>query len=319
MSSTPGLGTGLYSSTSASHLKEDVDDSALDNALSDDDDDGIDSINLGDQLSKIESMPPSEVPPREGLYSTPLSWEKPQPGLRADSLLPTMPSGSGVLSDAEQRRLLAIALSASGRSQLSAYQPGYGGFGFGYPVLPAGFPTLGAQNLLDSRGLDAASLSQFSNSLEKQRTQSFSQQQQHQQQQQPQLQSQVQAQNQGQSMAPQPETKAEEDQEETGGGKDAQRFQLQRTNTGTRSKAKEKGKAGDRTAHNDIERKYRTNLKDRITELRDAVPALRAIPEEGGDVGGDDGVDDEQESSRAPKVSKVGGLSHVSFSQKVLI
>lgn len=65
-------------------------------------------------------------------------------------------------------------------------------------------------------------------------------------------------------------------------------------------KGKDKLKAGDRTAHNDIERKYRTNLKDKIAELRDAVPALMSIPE--------DGEDDGESSSnpqRAPKVSKV--------------
>ncbi len=47
-----------------------------------------------------------------------------------------------------------------------------------------------------------------------------------------------------------------------------------------KEREKDKPKAGDRTAHNDIERKYRTNLKDRIAELRDAVPALRTIPED---------------------------------------
>jgi hypothetical protein len=63
-------------------------------------------------------------------------------------------------------------------------------------------------------------------------------------------------------------------------------------------KGKEKAKSGDRTAHNDIERKYRTNLKDKIAELRDAVPALRAIPEEGG-------PDDGSRPPRPAKVSKV--------------
>jgi hypothetical protein len=300
ISTTPGLGTGLYSSTSASHLKDDIDDSALDNALSDDDEDGIDSINLGDQLAKIDSMPPSEVPPREGLYSTPLSWEKPQPGFRTDPLLGAMPSGGGILSDVEHRRLLAIAMNAGNRPQQSAYQPGYPGFGFRYPGVAGGFPTLGAQNLLDSTGLGATiSLSQLSKSPDNQRTQPSSQQAQQQPQPQPQKQ-----QAQAPTQSPQPaasEQKADEENENK--VKDSQKPQLQRTNTGTATKMKEKVKAGDRTAHNDIERKYRTNLKDRIADLRDAVPALRAIPEEG------DGGDDEQDSARAPKVSKVGDFS----------
>jgi len=59
---------------------------------------------------------------------------------------------------------------------------------------------------------------------------------------------------------------------------------------------KEKPKAGDRTAHNDIEKKYRTNLKDRIAELRDAIPSLQTIAE--------DGDDDGSHPSRGAKVSK---------------
>lgn len=65
-------------------------------------------------------------------------------------------------------------------------------------------------------------------------------------------------------------------------------------------KGKEKLKTGDRAAHNDIERKYRTNLKDKISELRDSVPALRAIREEGADDG-----DEGSAQQRPPKVSKV--------------
>jgi hypothetical protein len=63
-------------------------------------------------------------------------------------------------------------------------------------------------------------------------------------------------------------------------------------------KGKEKPKTGDRTAHNDIERKYRTNLKDKISELRDAIPSLRTISENGGE-------EDGTQPSRAPKASKV--------------
>jgi hypothetical protein len=66
----------------------------------------------------------------------------------------------------------------------------------------------------------------------------------------------------------------------------AKRPQTSRTNTNLTNltsltdKSKDKLKSADRIAHNDIERKYRTNLKDKIAELRDAVPGLRT-PEEG--------------------------------------
>lgn len=68
--------------------------------------------------------------------------------------------------------------------------------------------------------------------------------------------------------------------------------------TSTGEKSKEKSKSGERAAHNDIERKYRTNLKDKIAELRNAIPSLRTVPEDGAD-------DDEAQQSRAAKVSKV--------------
>ncbi|KAJ6787371.1 hypothetical protein PWT90_06299 [Aphanocladium album] len=62
----------------------------------------------------------------------------------------------------------------------------------------------------------------------------------------------------------------------------------------------ERAKTGDRTTHNDVERKYRTNLKDRIAELRAAVPALQAQQ---------DGESDGTASHAAPKVSKGTVLS----------
>ncbi|KAL2755908.1 hypothetical protein ACRALDRAFT_1070916 [Sodiomyces alcalophilus JCM 7366] len=108
---TPGLGTGLYANPTFKDEFE-FDDGALDNVLSDDED-LFDSINLGEQMSSIDAQPPSEVPPREGLYSTPLSWEKPVPGLPMNP--PLFGIGTPML-DPEQRRLLAIALNAGGSS-----------------------------------------------------------------------------------------------------------------------------------------------------------------------------------------------------------
>jgi hypothetical protein len=80
-------------------------------------------------------------------------------------------------------------------------------------------------------------------------------------------------------------------------------------------RSKEKTKTSERAAHNDIERKYRTNLKDRISELREAIPSLKSIPE--GEE--DDGDSPTMQSSRAPKVSKVScGLSWCSFPRQLL-
>lgn len=235
-----------------------IDDSALDNALSDDED--FSSMNLADQLSKIESAPPSEVPQREGLYSTPLSWEKPQPGLRMDSLIGL---ASPSLNDDEQRRLIAIAMN-----------PGSSMGGLGSSNLGASFgsgfgPTLGSGlnfGMGMGMGMGMGSMPNFTNM--------------------------GQITNDAPLLRPEALSRGEPP------------AKMQRTSTSMSDKGKETMKPppmGDRTAHNDIERKYRTNLKDKIAELRDAVPALSTIPEGGVD----DGDDDSSQPTRGPKVSKV--------------
>jgi hypothetical protein len=280
VSSTPGLGTGLYS-TSSLKVEDFIDDSALDNALSDDED-GLESFNLGEQLSKIDSAPPSEVPPREGLYSTPLSWEKPQPGLRMDPLMglgglgalggigsvgSLAGFGGPIMDQAEQRRLLAIAMNTSRTPTgfTSAFTlPLVAGFGSGFASSLAGS--------VDSN-IGTTSLSEISKVPDID------------------------------ALKTKKEPKEVLDMDSA--FQTPPRPQISRTNTGTTDKGKEKVKpGGDRTAHNDIERKYRTNLKDKIAELRDAVPSLRSIPEEGEEE--DEGS---SQPNRAPKVSKVSVIS----------
>ncbi|GJD00850.1 helix-loop-helix DNA-binding domain-containing protein [Colletotrichum higginsianum] len=259
MSTTPGLGAGLY--THPVFKPEDfMDDAALDNALSDDED-FLESMNLGDQLGKIESQPPQEVPPREGLYSTPLSWEKPAPGLRMNPLF-GMGGMNAPMLDPEQRRLLAIALNTGGRSSATSLGSGMG-FGVGADLGPefASLENFDANmatgNLSDiARGSEQSALDKGKN------------------------------------------------KEKASGKEEAQSYRPQVSRTATNAtsiseKSKDKAKSGDRTAHNDIERKYRTNLKDRISELRDAVPSLRSIPEEGGE-----DAEADSQSQRGPKVSK---------------
>lgn len=70
------------------------------------------------------------------------------------------------------------------------------------------------------------------------------------------------------------------------------------------STKQERARVGDRTTHNDVERKYRTNLKDRIAELRAAIPALQAQH--------DSDSDGTTTNPTAPKVSKV------SFTQAIV-
>ncbi|KAL2162073.1 hypothetical protein VTH06DRAFT_7858 [Thermothelomyces fergusii] len=235
---TAGGASESIPAPSANDADEFLDDSAIDNALSDDD--GFSSINLTDQLSKVETAPPQEVPPREGLYSTPLSWERPQPGIRMDRLVGLNATS---LNEAEQRRLIAIAMNPGSRM---------GGLGsninFNFTGMNTTMPMLfGAAlggGISTTQGPKPVSPPQ--------------------------------------PPAPQPRAvQSTAPKKQASGGE----------------KSKEKPKTGERAAHNDIERKYRTNLKDKIAELRNAIPSLRTVPEEGGD-------DDEAQQSRAVKVSK---------------
>lgn len=75
----------------------------------------------------------------------------------------------------------------------------------------------------------------------------------------------------------------------------------------TLSTAAPKVKSADRIAHNDVERKYRTNLKDKIAELRAAVPALQTSVADGDSEGGSAAG---QQSRN--KISKVGRISFTS-------
>ena len=231
--------------------EEDVEDSALDNALSDDDE--AFSISLADHLSKIDSAPPTHVPQREGLYSTPLSWEKPQPGLRMDSMLSL--NNPGTLNEADQQRLLAIAMNSGpstgglGANIASTFGPHFGAHA--YVGAHLGMAMGQASNAPSQGGPAQSALGKNLNMLQTK--------------QQP-----------GKTAA-------------KGGGSE---------------KGKDKSVKGDRTAHNDIERKYRTNLKDKISELRDAVPALRPIPENGAS----EEADSTGQPARPPKVSKVSLL-----------
>ncbi|EGO54699.1 hypothetical protein NEUTE1DRAFT_124895 [Neurospora tetrasperma FGSC 2508] len=231
-----------------------MEDSALDNALSEDE--RAMSLNLAEQLSKIDTAPPQEVPPREGLYSTPLSWERPQPGLRMDSLIGL---NQQALNEAEQRRLIAIAMNPG---------PSMGGLGsninLNFGDMATGFNSgFGSSYASSSMGGG-----QMPRPVSPPRASTSSQ---------------------SRPAPARPSHKhgsiSEKSSERMGSG-DKHR------------KVEEKHKIGDRTAHNDIERKYRTNLKDKIAELREAVPALHTISEAGGV------EDDGSQNSRAPKVSK---------------
>ena len=209
-----------------------VDDSALEHALSDEEE--LFSMAFADGL-KTES-PSSAIEAPERLYSTPLSWERPQPGLQQmdHQMDPYLPPNAQY-QDPERQRLLAIALGSGQTPPQPSINPS-SAMDFRFDMNPS-----------PNAMLERRSEPEIKRSVPKPRAPSRA------------------------NPAP-----------------------------AAADRPKDKPKSSDRAAHNDIERKYRTNLKDRISELRDAIPSLRPNPED---------PDDMTSARAAPKVSKGTVLS----------
>lgn len=203
---------------------------------------------LDDDFAQRDVAQTQDVAP-ERLYSTPLSWDAPQPGVGTESYFNVNPA----FNDPERQRLLAIAMG-SGLTQLPA-EPRNSAMDFTF----------------DMQASPSATSDTTSNPPEpKHRRTSF---------------------------AITSSAKTSRSNSRSG--------LITPSELNEPSVKKEKPRNSDRAAHNDIERKYRTNLKDRIADLREAIPSLRSIPEDFDDDGSPVPV------SRAPKVSKVS-ISHLS-------
>ncbi|CAK7274782.1 hypothetical protein SEPCBS119000_006350 [Sporothrix epigloea] len=260
--------------TSERSMEVNADDNTLENPLSDEGEveEGMSypPIDIGDQIPAIDPAASTDVP-REGLYSTPLSWERPQMGMRLDSMLGFQ---TPTLSEAEQRRLIAHTMNPAFMGGLgNSIGPNYNSF----PMFGPGLGTASLGQLSNNDLMSALMASSLSTGTQLQPSSSSS------------ALPEKKAHN---------ESKSEDKPESNHEGKSESKFENKS------EKGKEKLKPIiDRTAHNDIERKYRTNLKDRIAELRDAVPSLCTIPEHSANDGDGDGEGSNQ-AGRAPKVSK---------------
>jgi hypothetical protein len=85
--------------------------------------------------------------------------------------------------------------------------------------------------------------------------------------------------------------------------------------SGQQPRKRRKSNPASSNKHNQIEKRYRTNLNEKIVALRDSVPSLRALQgddsEENQDVGADDSEDEEKPSSpqRRRSIAKACGKS----------
>jgi len=134
----------------------------------------------------------NDIPPREGLYSTPLSWSRPTPGSRQST------SYNGILTPQQEAKLRNIAMP----SQADARSPGS----------PSSVSS--PEPYTDNRRKRKSSVED------------------------------------------------DEDDEEA---------------DSPPSSSSKRHPPNQKTAHNMIEKRYRTNLNDKIAALRDSVPALRVM------------------------------------------
>lgn len=257
----PGLGSGLYSAAKAPFREEDfIDDAAFDDQVLSDDEEMLDAAHAGDQPPSSETQ---QQNPEPALFapcqldksmsgSMPMAWGgRPQSGLRLNpaweetprqmrrDIWGGLPRGvNQVLSPEEQRRLLEIALN-SGQMPASFIPPNGFGIGFGAGLgarPPAEFERRAGGPPFTT--MDTAR----------------------------------------RDMAPGPLSQSEKGQEpeELPRRPVASRCGSSKKASGSAATDTSKPRSADRIAHNDVERKYRTNLKVKIAELREAVPALQS-------------------------------------------
>ncbi|KAG5917880.1 hypothetical protein E4U42_007084 [Claviceps africana] len=260
---TPGLGSGLYSTAMAPFREEDFfDDSAFEQVLSDDEDMFEPTGDVNNKPAHLRDFSETQTSAESCASLFPRSEEMGTFGFgsRFASAVKDEPRKMGCGTSApapqydEQRRLLEEALN-SGKLPGALIPPNGFGIGFG-----AG---MGGCKLPQDPGRKASSPhSQPSGAHDKSTSAKDS------------------------DMLDETELKKQT--------KKASATRPTALRKSTSSLQTPKVRSADRIAHNDVERKYRTNLKDKIAELRAAVPALQTCggaegDSEGGSAGGQQG------------------------------
>ncbi|KAK2603501.1 hypothetical protein QQS21_004270 [Conoideocrella luteorostrata] len=248
--SIPGLGSGLYSTATAPFREEDFfDDSAFEQVLSDDEEMFESTTDIKNKSVGFDQALKTEQPTNN---DTSLSNTSPDVGKFHPSLGLATTAGAAPRQMRnneiaqgpefdEQRRFLEEALN-SGRIPGALIPPNGFGIGFG-AGMGAGRPPQEFENNPQSPR------SQPSERQDKSRS-----------------------------------AKNSDLSEEPDCRKQTKRAPAARPGTLRKTTAPggaPKARSADRIAHNDVERKYRTNLKDKIAELRAAVPALHASGADG--------------------------------------
>ncbi|KAH6674985.1 hypothetical protein B0J14DRAFT_479133 [Halenospora varia] len=176
--------------------------------------------------SAMISPPLTELPQREGLYSTPLSWSRPAPGQRRSMSMNSY-NNVGILSAQQESKLRDIAMPSQSQNQGQ------------YPASPSSASS--PEPMTDNRRKRKSSV--------------------------------------------------EDDDEDDSPPP---------TSNGRHPPVK-------KTAHNMIEKRYRTNLNDKIAALRDSVPSLRVMSKKNSR--GEEIQEDLQGLTPAHKLNKATVLS----------
>ncbi|KAG5977411.1 hypothetical protein E4U55_006832 [Claviceps digitariae] len=242
---TPGLGSGLYTTATAPFREEDFfDDSAFEQVLSDDEDMFEPTTDLKNKSTHLchPSEPQTSIESSTGLFMKTEGFNAFQPGSRFATTIKDEPRqrhmGSIMSAPApncdEQRRLLEEALS-SGKLPGALIPPNGFGIGFGAGMGGYKLPQQAEKKTSSPRSQLSGGHAMSTNAKD---------------------------------------GDVVDEQELKKQTKKAPMTRPTASRKSTSSAPTPKVRSADRIAHNDVERKYRTNLKDKIAELRAAVPAL---------------------------------------------
>ncbi|KAG5950316.1 hypothetical protein E4U53_005265 [Claviceps sorghi] len=259
---TPGLGSGLYSTATAPFREEDFfDDSAFEQVLSDDEDMFEPTGDVNNKPAPLRDFPETQTSTKNSasLFSRSDGMGAFRSGSRLASAIKDEPGQMGCGTGAptpqydEQRRLLEEALNA-GKLPGALLPPNGFGIGFGAGMGGCKLPRGPDKKTSSPRGQLAGGHAKSMSGKDS-------------------------------DMLDEAELKKQT--------KKAPTARPTASRKSTSSLPTPKVRSADRIAHNDVERKYRTNLKDKIAELRAAVPALQTCgadaDSEGGSAGGQPG------------------------------